>query len=326
MTTFHQAVREAYAIERDEQAWLEGIVRALGGALGTEALAAVIHPRETGPRRMGRISAPPAWSPVVEQVVRTTVEADFELMRAAYEGGPFVERLSERANRHAPDVRAQLVDEQLTRQLAPSSGDLLGIYGGSLAGGCMVCVADGGPLAPRTRWALRRVAAHIAAAFRLRKSVGQEFDAILDDDGRVLERRVALEGMEEALAEAAVQSRRAETTDSESALDLWRGLVAGRWTIVHVQDRRGRRQMLLRRNEIDEAVGEDARGRRVSSVLGLAARGHSNKYIAYELGLPISTVAADLKRGLDALGLRSRLDLTQLRSFAEAAQVAARAG
>ena len=54
--------------------------------------------------------------------MQTIVEADFDLMRAAYEGGPFVERLSERANRHAPEVRTRLVDKQLTRQFAPYIG------------------------------------------------------------------------------------------------------------------------------------------------------------------------------------------------------------
>jgi DNA-binding NarL/FixJ family response regulator len=43
--------------------------------------------------------------------------------------------------------------------------------------------------------------------------------------------------------------------------------------------------------------------------LTLRARGHSVKYIAYELGLAVSTVSTELKQTMQALELRSYLEL-----------------
>lgn len=46
--------------------------------------------------------------------------------------------------------------------------------------------------------------------------------------------------------------------------------------------------------------------------LGLRARGHSLKYIGYELGVTPSTVSGVLKSGMRALGVRSGLELSTL--------------
>jgi DNA-binding NarL/FixJ family response regulator len=69
---------------------------------------------------------------------------------------------------------------------------------------------------------------------------------------------------------------------------------------------------LLRRNELPETEGDDPVARRISSVAALAARGHSNKLIAYELGVPPSTVASDLRTVLTRLGLSRRTELVRV--------------
>ena len=48
------------------------------------------------------------------------------------------------------------------------------------------------------------------------------------------------------------------------------------------------------------------------SVAQYAALGHPYKYVAYELGISLSGVAAHLQRALRKLGLRSRADLIRL--------------
>ena len=48
---------------------------------------------------------------------------------------------------------------------------------------------------------------------------------------------------------------------------------------------------------------------RQMEVLLLAARGHSNKYIAHELATSVATVATHVARAKTKLGVRSRLDL-----------------
>jgi DNA-binding NarL/FixJ family response regulator len=94
----------------------------------------------------------------------------------------------------------------------------------------------------------------------------------------------------------------------EEALALWTALVQGRWTILDVAERDGKRLVLARRNPLGGPplleLTPDER-----DVTWLAAHGHSYKYIAYELGLPLSTVADRLRRAMRKLRVRSRGEL-----------------
>jgi DNA-binding CsgD family transcriptional regulator len=51
---------------------------------------------------------------------------------------------------------------------------------------------------------------------------------------------------------------------------------------------------------------------RERQIAGWASLGHSNKLIAYELGLPLSTIATHLRRAVRKLGLRKTAELGQL--------------
>jgi DNA-binding NarL/FixJ family response regulator len=51
---------------------------------------------------------------------------------------------------------------------------------------------------------------------------------------------------------------------------------------------------------------------RERQVLAFAALGHANKLIAYELGLPESTVSSALRSIARKLGARSRLELVRM--------------
>jgi DNA-binding NarL/FixJ family response regulator len=77
---------------------------------------------------------------------------------------------------------------------------------------------------------------------------------------------------------------------------VWRGLVAGRWSLVEQVDTDGRRYLIAHRND---PTTPDLRAltSRERQVVGYADLGHSNKLIAYELGLSPSTVGVQLKRG-----------------------------
>jgi DNA-binding NarL/FixJ family response regulator len=50
--------------------------------------------------------------------------------------------------------------------------------------------------------------------------------------------------------------------------------------------------------------------------VAFAALGHTNKLIAYELGLAVPTVAGHLRRAMDKLGLDSRSELIRVAGFA----------
>ena len=78
----------------------------------------------------------------------------------------------------------------------------------------------------------------------------------------------------------------------------------GRWSLVDHFDSNGRRYLMAHRNDPDTP---DLRGLtlRERQVVGYAGAGHSNKIIAYELGLTLSTVAGHLARARAKLGLPS---------------------
>jgi DNA-binding NarL/FixJ family response regulator len=94
-------------------------------------------------------------------------------------------------------------------------------------------------------------------------------------------------------------------------LELWRALVEGRWSVVDSYESDGRRLVVARRNEprVRDPRGLSARE---SQVAAYASHGHSNKMIAYLLGVSESSVAAHLKSALSKLGVTSRVELTRL--------------
>jgi DNA-binding CsgD family transcriptional regulator len=175
---------------------------------------------------------------------------------------------------------------------------------------------------PRSAGVLSRVARHVAAARRLRSAlvrsedarVSLDVDAVLTETGAVLHAESEAKGAGElpALSTAAKtlgESRaRFRKSDPEQAVRLWTALIRGKWSLVSTRDSDGKRFLVARRNapELGDpaALRPDER-----QVVALAARGHSVKLIAYELGLSKPTVSVRLTRALRKLGLASRAEL-----------------
>jgi DNA-binding CsgD family transcriptional regulator len=114
-----------------------------------------------------------------------------------------------------------------------------------------------------------------------------------------------------ALRQAARAIDRARGTrlrDPRAAVELWRCLVEGRWSLVDRFDSDGRHFLIARRNPPPTLVIRELSGAQ-QQVAALAAQGRSNKLIAYELGLSVGTVATHLMRALRKLGIRSRVQL-----------------
>jgi DNA-binding CsgD family transcriptional regulator len=103
-------------------------------------------------------------------------------------------------------------------------------------------------------------------------------------------------------------SRVRERSPRHNGLELWHALVAGRWSLLDRFESDGRRYLVARRNDDDV---RDPRGltSRERQIAARAALGHSNKLIAYELGVSPSTVATFLTRALKKLGCATRAEL-----------------
>jgi DNA-binding NarL/FixJ family response regulator len=184
------------------------------------------------------------------------------------------------------------------------------------------------------RWHM--LAAHVDAGNRLRHGLAARdpghghldaelphdaeavFDAsslrVTDAVGRAKEPSAA-----RRLREAAVAVDRARgkmrRTDPDKALEIWKALVRGRWSIVDWFDSDGRRFVLAIPNEPHVT---DPRGltERESQVVAYAALGNTNKMIAYHLGLSTSRVSMLLRSAMKKLAIRTRAQLVQkMRDF-----------
>jgi DNA-binding CsgD family transcriptional regulator len=170
----------------------------------------------------------------------------------------------------------------------------------------------------KTRWSL--LAAHLAAADRLRRKVPGEpqgDDCILSAGGRVEHAEgEATDGRaRERLREAVVARDKARTravrANPDEALSLWRGLVAGRWSLLDRFESDGRRYVVARRNE-PVPRSPLALTLRERQVLGHLAQGDPMKVAGYALGIDASTVSVVAKSLLLKLGVRSVAELAAL--------------
>lgn len=166
-----------------------------------------------------------------------------------------------------------------------------------------------------------RVAVHLATALRLRrrlaeKSEASSMDAVLAPSGKVVhaEGSATDTTARDALRAAAVRIDAARSArgrrDLRRATEAWQGLVSGKWSVVDRFDRDGRRYYVAWRNETE--APEAALTPREAAVVAACGLGHSNKVIAYELGISESTVARRLASAAAKLGVSSRADLVRL--------------
>lgn len=181
----------------------------------------------------------------------------------------------------------------------------------------------------RERWNM--LAIHIAAGFRLRRgsidSTGargmtstempHDAEALLDPSKFVVSQAAAGAQTREAsqlIREAAMRVDRARgklrRSDPEESLDIWHGLVRGRWSLVDWFDTDGRRFVLAKPNA--PHLG-DPRGltERELQVATYAARGESSKIIGYRFGISRSRVSALLRSAMRKLGVKTHAQLVE---------------
>ncbi len=92
------------------------------------------------------------------------------------------------------------------------------------------------------------------------------------------------------------------------AKDICKGILTGKWMVTDLFEMGARRFVIAERcREGDARALTD----REQQVLNLTVRGHSNKYVALELGLTPSTVSTHLRRLMEKIGVGSREALIQ---------------
>ena len=304
-------VEQAYTLSDTVDGWLRATLRATRGVLcgGLGGIATLYDRPNPMPQDL-------ASSVVVDEMDSRIMAA----MLAEYARGSDVER--GRSFSRGPVLRLSELTEKppkehaAYRALTAEIGfeDVLLLRAGDPDG---AGVLIGGPqpnLVPADRrrdGRLSRLAMHLAAGARLQRKGVQlaEAEAIIAPGGRLLSARGQAGATIEALRCAAARIDRARTkrgrADVDAALDGWTALVEGRWSLVDVFEKDGKRLILA----VPNAPGApDPRALRAEeqAIVHYACIGYPNKLIAYTLGIPEGTVATRLRSVCRKLGVRSR--------------------
>jgi DNA-binding CsgD family transcriptional regulator len=174
----------------------------------------------------------------------------------------------------------------------------------------------------RSRELWTRFAAHLGAALRVRRLEKApspvSATAVMTPNGRLEHGNAETIAAKDALGTAAKAIDRARgklrRLDPDAAAAVWRTMVRGEWSLVDWYDHDGKRFLLAQENRIPTPV-KRALTSREEQVVACAAMGHSNKLIAYDLGLSTGTVAVTLGRAARKLGVSGRVAL--VRAFKE---------
>jgi DNA-binding CsgD family transcriptional regulator len=316
------AIRAAYVTEAVDESWLRGVLEAAAPGLD-QGLGMLAYFFDASDARRLRVWAPAVvgavpsgWRDAWTRNLATTAE-DVEHTRRLYLSGSAVKTVSERLGKKPERVSEYAGAAQLGMR------DFLGVVATDPTGlGSVLCVN-----LPRARVPTRgevevwsRVAAHIAAGLRIRRQLAllpeMRPEAVLRSDGKLEHAEPPAAGARarQALRDAVVHLERTRArgkSDPAEAIAEWRALVAGRWSVIDHFDSDGRRYLLARRNDPGARPRQRLTARECQTI-GYAALGHSNKLIAYELGLAESTVATHVSNAAAKLGCSSRTALVQL--------------
>lgn len=327
MSDWIEIVEAGYDVSAPDNAWLERLLDAaaplMDRGVGVNAQIFTVTPtrfalQDVAVRGMG----------TPEMLRAFLVSAPPPIIDAVYRRGAPVGSLSEWLFPSTPlSQRGGVLDESERHFVENTPANFQDSMGMMAHTGTGSGIALAAPLptpqrmneAERARWT--RVAAHLGAALRVRQRLGKldidalEVEAVMRPDGEVEHAKDATKstGVRDRLRAAVQRSERAraQRTDADAALDLWEGLVAGRWSLLDHFEADGRRHIVAVKNDPDlpDPRGLSMRERQVAEFFGL---GRPVKEIAYILGLTASTVGNTLANAARKLGVDTKSELAAL--------------
>ncbi len=309
------AIELAYDRSKREQAWLDDIARAVAPTFGGPAMTAYVFDILGERIRLGT----------------TAVVGSRGYKRASYE------RHHAAGSQRGPVSRAydcdmytllsRAVGADEARETIAAAGmvgeDAIGLRANATpTSGIMLTTQVSAGHRLRNRDLLTRFAAHLGAALRLRRQktapVPDSAPAVLSPTGRLEHGTRAAIAARAPLGRAAKEIDRARgklrRLDPDEATRLWKTMVCGEWSLVDWYDHDGKRFLLAQENCIPSRP-ETTLTLREEQVVACAAMGHTNKLIAYDLGISSGTVSVLLGRAARKLGVSGRVAL--VRAFKE---------
>jgi DNA-binding CsgD family transcriptional regulator len=313
-----QLVELAYDLETEADDWLER----LGASLRASVPEAVSCYTFEIDRVDGRMSLGAHWAedPEVAALLRQTfAEAPNELLDLFYSKPMLAKTTGEVLLEAGVPFESTLLPATYS---ALGIADVFAIAAiGPMGRGAVLgmCLSDPRGPGERARVEWSHVAAHVAASTRLRTQLAGDraldrATAILHPNGKLEHLEPSASGVGELLRTAVerIEHARGDARSTPEALELWQGLVDGRWSLVdHFED--GRRYYIAIRNP-PEAASTRALSRREAQVVAYVASGVGTKATAYALGLEIVTVRGYLHSAMAKLGVQSRAELIGLRT------------
>lgn len=321
-----------YQHHPDEEAWLQALTQAVVPGLGEDWFV--------GLGFIARSSEAPRPPFAVVTSGQHTVDADTVVQMALGTHGSMptehLQRVAEAMNRPGLASVLDLVPglpDGLSSGWPVDVRDSLGVFIPLGDGRTVMLASVCGRVSTRddvVRRLWRRLAIHLAAGFRLagrRDSAdAPDVEAVVAAGGSVVHASGPAEMSDEReLLRSAARDldrlrTRAGRRDPAAALELWHGLLSGRWSLVEHFDSDGKRFLLARRNDPASPHPKGLSGRQ-RQVAFYASLGWSNSEIGYALGVSENTVSTHLQHGLAKLGLGTRAELVQLTTQMESASV-----
>lgn len=183
--------------------------------------------------------------------------------------------------------------------------------------------------------AYRRIAKHLGQAMRLRWALLHGYpvieEAVVSPSGAILhaEGDAKQPSVRDQLRAAAARIDRARgrlrNRAPMEALDLWHGIIDGRWSLVDRFESDGRRTLVAVRNDA-RCLDPRLLTPRQRQTVRLVAEGLSNKEIAHELGTTEGNIGTHVASALHKLGAACRTDLAAWAKSREAREATFRWG
>lgn len=306
----------AYDLSSDRVSWLRGIAGDIHSLFDGVGVSTAIEFDTDGPiENWLELIVAPQLSTSEEDWLRSALGS--KALRIALHSvfGPpdSLPTLTQLSQVLADSLPARLAFAPLTRRFEMHDTLVLNANDGTSRGAVFTLPRADGDRARRGHAAIERLLPHVSAALRIRRGIQTTVpdmagaphgaELVLDVNGVVRDGE-ATPSAKDLLRHAVTTRDHARTrqgkADPDAALEAWTALVDGRWSLLDVFERGGRRYVVAVPN-VPDVLSATRLGPLERAVFGLLARGRANKAIGYELGLSEGTVAGyirDLRKKL----------------------------